>query len=113
MISVSAGYGTDGSKTPTTVAGRVPSRTVLPAMSGALKEGAGCPGFAVAVDGTAMACSTAKLPIAARAATARVLLRARMGASVQFVDQLLPIASSTLAAVKICGSMTGSPPLPE
>src|SRR5205085_10817300 len=48
-------------------------------MSGALKEGAGCPGFAVAVDGTAVACSTAKLPIAASAATARVLLRARMG----------------------------------
>src|SRR5437588_153917 len=48
-------------------------------MSGALKEGAGCPGFAVAGGGTAVACFTAKLPIAAIAATARVLLRARMG----------------------------------
>ena len=86
---------------------------VLPAMSGALKEGAGAPGFAVAADGTAVACSTAKLPIAASAATARVLLRARMSGLRQVVDQLLPIASSTLAAVKICGSMTGSPPLPE
>src|SRR6202048_4221134 len=55
---------------------------VLPAMSGALKEGAGAPGFAVAADGTAVACSTAKLPIAASAATARVLLKARMRASV-------------------------------
>src|SRR5260370_29611517 len=51
-------------------------------MSGALKEGAGSPGFAVAADGTAVACSTANPPIAANAATARVLLRARMRASV-------------------------------
>src|SRR5580693_5091957 len=47
-------------------------------MSGALKEGAGCPGLAEAAGGTAVACSTAKLPIAAIAATARVLLRVRM-----------------------------------
>src|SRR5271163_113449 len=47
-------------------------------MSRVLKEGAGSPGFAVAADGTAVACSTAKPPIAASAATARILLRARM-----------------------------------
>ena len=34
MISVSAGYGTDGSRTPTTVAVRVPRRMVLPTTVG-------------------------------------------------------------------------------
>jgi hypothetical protein len=36
MISVSAGYGTDGSSTPTMVADRVPSLTVLPMTDGSL-----------------------------------------------------------------------------
>ena len=36
MISVSAGYGTDGSRTPTIVAVRVPSRMVLPTTDGSL-----------------------------------------------------------------------------
>ena len=36
MISVSAGYGTDGSRTPTMVAVRSPSRTVLPMTDGSL-----------------------------------------------------------------------------
>ena len=36
MISVSAGYGTDGSSTPTMVAERVPRRTVLPSTDGSL-----------------------------------------------------------------------------
>ena len=38
MISVSAGYGTDGSSTPTIVAVRSPSRTVLPTTDGSLAE---------------------------------------------------------------------------
>src|SRR6266850_3902687 len=36
MISVSAGYGTDGSRTPTTVAARGPRRIVLPITVGSL-----------------------------------------------------------------------------
>ncbi len=36
MISVSAGYGTDGSSTPTIAAERVPSRTVFPITDGSL-----------------------------------------------------------------------------
>ena len=36
MISVSDGYGTDGSRTPTIVAVRVPRRTVLPITDGSL-----------------------------------------------------------------------------
>jgi hypothetical protein len=36
MISVSAGYGTDGSSTPTIVAGRSPRRIVLPSTVGSL-----------------------------------------------------------------------------
>ena len=36
MISVSAGYGTDGSSTPTTVAVRVPRRMALPITPGSL-----------------------------------------------------------------------------
>src|SRR5439155_23166048 len=36
MISVSAGYGTDGSRTPTTVAVRGPRRMVLPITVGSL-----------------------------------------------------------------------------
>jgi hypothetical protein len=36
MISVAAGYGTDGSRTPITVATRSPSRTVLPTADGSL-----------------------------------------------------------------------------
>src|SRR5271166_6665366 len=59
-------------------------------MSGAPKEGAGSPTFAVAADGTAVAGSTAKLPIAASAATARVLLKARM-------RDLPSVSGSTLA----------------
>ena len=41
MISVSAGYGTDGSRTPTMVAERSPSRTVLPITDGSLFERGG------------------------------------------------------------------------
>jgi hypothetical protein len=36
MISICAGYGTEGSRTPTTVAVRVPSLKVLPAAAGSL-----------------------------------------------------------------------------
>ena len=46
------------------------------------------------------------------AATARALLKVLMRRLLSSADQLFPIASSTLEAVKSCGSMIGSPPLP-
>jgi len=77
--------------------------------TGALKAGAGAPTLAVAAGGTAVARSTANALIATSAAMVKILIGARMQASIGSVHQLWPSASSTLAAVRICGSIRGAP----